>query len=71
MQKNVGGIDKALRVIVGIAIIAAGFAYHSWWGVVGIVPLITAAIGFCPLYKPFGISTCKGGGGCGCGCGGH
>jgi hypothetical protein len=58
MKANVGGIDKALRAIVGLAIIGAGVYFQSWWGAVGIVPLLTAAFSFCPAYPIFGISTC-------------
>lgn len=57
MVKNVGSTDKVIRYILGIAIIAAGFFYQSWWGLVGLVPILTAAIGFCPAFLPFGIST--------------
>lgn len=59
MKKNVGGIDKVVRLIVGLVIIALGILYQSWWGLVGIIPLITSTTGFCPAYLPFGISTCK------------
>ena len=58
MNRNVGSPDRIIRVILGIAILAAGYAFESWWGLVGIVPLFTAAVGWCPLYLPFGISTC-------------
>lgn len=58
-MKNVGGADRVVRVVVGVAIIAAGFYFKSWWGAVGLVPLVTAAIGWCPAYVPFGITTCK------------
>jgi hypothetical protein len=57
MKTNVGIIDRALRVIVGLGIVAAGIFYQSWWGLAGIVPLATAFAGWCPLYLPFGIST--------------
>lgn len=59
MVKNVGGTDRIIRVILGVAIILIGIYYQSWWGVIGIVPLFTAAINWCPAYLPFGISTCK------------
>ncbi len=57
-MKNVGSIDRVLRVIVGLGILAAGYVFKSWWGLVGVVPLLTAAIGFCPAYLPLGLSTC-------------
>lgn len=59
MIPNVGGADRIVRVIAGVAIIGAGFYFHSWWGVVGLVPLATATIRWCPAYLPFGFSTCK------------
>jgi len=59
MKCNVGGIDRQVRVVVGLAIIGAGFYFQSWWGAVGVVPLFTAAIGWCPAYLPFGISSHK------------
>lgn len=59
MQANVGGLDKKLRIAAGVIIIAAGAYFQSWWGAVGIVPLATALINWCPAYLPFKISTCK------------
>ena len=58
MKPNVGGIDRILRIIAGIAILGAGFYFNSWWGLVGIGPLLTATFRFCPAYLPFGLSTC-------------
>ena len=59
MKANVGGFDRIIRFIVGLVILVAGYAYASWWGLVGLIPIMTALIGFCGLYVPFGISTCK------------
>jgi hypothetical protein len=60
MTCNVGTTDRIIRVIIGAAIIAAGVYYESWWGAIGVIPLSTAAIGWCPAYLPFGMSTsCK------------
>lgn len=59
MKKNVGSIDKVVRVILGLVIIALGILNQSWWGLVGVLPIFTAALGWCPAYLPFGISTCK------------
>lgn len=58
MNKNVGGLDRALRTIAGIVIIGAGVYYQNWWGAIGLIPLLTALIGWCPLYPILGISTC-------------
>lgn len=57
MKCNVGKIDRALRIIVGIAVIGGGIVMHNWWGAVGIVPLVTGLIRWCPAYVPFGISS--------------
>jgi len=60
MNKNVGGIDRILRVVVGLLLIAlAATGTVGVWGYVGIVPIVTAAIGWCPAYLPFGFSSCK------------
>lgn len=59
MPKNVGVIDRALRAVVGLILIAlAVLDIFSPWGWVGVVPLLTAFVGFCPAYLPFGIKTC-------------
>jgi len=59
MKANVGGLDKKIRIAAGIIIIAAGAFFQSWWGAIGIVPLATALINWCPAYLPLGISTCE------------
>lgn len=60
MKANVGTTDKIVRVIIGVAMIAAGAYYHSWFGLIGLVPIATAALGFCPPYALLGIdTTCK------------
>ncbi len=59
MNANMGKTDKIIRVLLGIAIIALGIYFKSWWGAIGLIPLLTATIGWCPLYAPFKISTRK------------
>jgi hypothetical protein len=59
MKCNIGKTDKIIRLIVGVVIIAVGIFYKSWWGAVGLIPLLTALSGFCLLYVPFKISTVK------------
>ncbi|MBE7941764.1 MULTISPECIES: DUF2892 domain-containing protein [Ramlibacter] len=60
MTKNVGGIDRALRITVGLVLIAlAATGTVGWWGWLGLVPLATGAIGWCPPYALLGLSTCK------------
>jgi hypothetical protein len=61
MKANVGGIDKVLRILVGLgllAIIVFVEGPNRWWGLVGLVPLFTGLFGYCPLYSIFGLSTC-------------
>jgi hypothetical protein len=57
MKKNIGITDKWIRVVIGLAIGVAGIYFKSWWGLIGLIPLATALINWCPLYLPFGIST--------------
>lgn len=59
MKPNMGSVDRAVRVVMGLGIIGAGIYFKSWWGAIGVVPLLTAATGWCPAYLPFGLSTCR------------
>lgn len=59
MKHNVGGADKIVRIVAGLAIAAWGVYAQSLWGLVAIIPLGTAMIGACPLYLPLGLSTCS------------
>lgn len=56
---NVGGADKVIRIVAGIVILGLGVVFKSYWGLVGLLPLLTGLLGFCPAYALFGISTCK------------
>lgn len=59
-KHNVGSIDRALRVIIGLALISLVFiGPQTPWGWIGLLPLATAVTGFCPGYLPFGLSTCR------------
>lgn len=59
---NVGTIDRIIRVIVGLALISIVFiGPQTPWGWIGLVPLLTAGVGFCPLYRIIGLSTCPSG----------
>ena len=57
MKANVGGLDRVLRALVGLALLGAGLYFKSWWGLVGLVPLFTAVFRFCPAYVPIGLNT--------------
>jgi hypothetical protein len=59
MKSNVGGIDRVLRIVLGLALIALTLTGAiGAWGWLGLVPLATAAMGFCPLYTVLGFSSC-------------
>ena len=59
MGKNVGAVDRILRVIVGAVLIALVFVGpQTPWGWIGLIPIATALIGWCPAYRVLGIRTC-------------
>jgi len=59
MKLNVGGIDRILRIVVGLALIGATLAgMIGVWGWIGIVPVLTGIFKFCPLYSVLGMNTC-------------
>jgi len=60
MKCNVGKIDRVVRIVLGIGVLGAGAYFGNWLGAIGIIPLLTGALGFCPLYLPFRVSTCEG-----------
>ena len=59
MKANVGGLDRLLRFLAGLAILGAGWCFKSWWGLVGLAPLATAVFRFCPAYLPIKLNTGK------------
>lgn len=59
MLKNVGGIDRTLRILLGLALIAWGIYAQNWLGAIGVVLLVTGLVSWCPVYLPFGLSTRK------------
>ena len=59
MKANVGTIDRLVRIVAGLALFGAGYYFKSWWGLIGIVPLLTGIFRFCPAYLPFGLSTSR------------
>ncbi len=59
MKRNVGGIDRVLRIVVGAALmIMAATGVVGWWGWLGIIPLATGLVGFCALYPLLGLNSC-------------
>ncbi|MBF0438840.1 MAG: DUF2892 domain-containing protein [Magnetococcales bacterium] len=60
MKANVGGIDRILRILLGVAMISQVFVgLTTPWGLVGVVPLLTGLFKFCPFYPLIGLNTCS------------
>ena len=60
MNKNIGGIERIIRILAGLVLIAlAATSTVGWWGWLGLVPLATGLMGWCPPYSLLGINTCK------------
>jgi hypothetical protein len=57
MTCNMGRGDRIFRGIIGIVILGGGLFFQSWWGLIGLIPLITSIVAWCPAYVPFGIKT--------------
>lgn len=61
MTRNVGTTERYIRILAGFAVLSLVFLLEGaarWWGLLGLVPLVTGIAGFCPLYAVLGISTC-------------
>ena len=61
MKANVGGVDKVLRIVVGLGLLSLILILEGsdrWWGLAGLVPLLTGLVNFCPIYSLLGINTC-------------
>jgi len=59
MTRNEGTMDRAVRVVLGLALLSLVFVGpHTWVGLVGLVPLLTGLVGFCPVYRLLGVRTC-------------
>ncbi|OHE12449.1 MAG: hypothetical protein A3J96_02015 [Sulfurimonas sp. RIFOXYC2_FULL_36_7] len=59
MTKNIGKVDKAARIVVGVILIVLGMMTNSLLGLIGIIPIVTAFLGTCPLYTLLNINTCN------------
>lgn len=60
MNKNISNLDKIIRIVLGIALLSLLFILDGtakYWGLIGLIPILTALFGFCPLYALFGIKT--------------
>lgn len=63
MTRNIGSVDRVVRVLLGLGLLSMVFVGpKTMWGLIGILPLATAWMSFCPLYRLFGLSTCPRGG---------
>lgn len=61
MNQNVGSLDRVVRVVIALVLFSLFFVLEGnlrWLGLIGIIPLATAVIGWCPMYLPLGLSTC-------------
>ncbi len=59
-KRNVHSMERGIRVLLGIGLLSLVFVGpQTWWGLVGIVPLMTGLLGSCPMYTLFGWSTCS------------
>jgi hypothetical protein len=59
MKANEGSVDRFFRVVIGLGLLSLVFiGPQTMWGLVGLVPLLTGVIGFCPVYTLFGLNTC-------------
>lgn len=58
MKRNMGTVDKGIRILGGLAVLSFALIGASEWGYIGFVPLLTGLLGWCPLYSLLGISTC-------------
>lgn len=59
MCNNIGVLGRSIRIVAGIGILGAGVMYGSWWGLVGIVPLLAGIAGMCSIYYPLGKNACS------------
>ena len=59
MHHNVGGIDQILLIVLGVVICTIGVIYNNLWGMVGLIPLVTGTMSWCPQYNLMGLSSLK------------
>jgi hypothetical protein len=60
VKQNIGNSERVLRIVIGAALaVAAAMGMIGWWGWLGLIPLVTGLVGWCPPYALLGISTCK------------
>lgn len=62
MEATVGGVDRGVRIVAGLVLLSLVFVLEGnarWWGLIGVVPLATGLLRWCPAYLPFGIKTCS------------
>ena len=59
MKCNVGKTEQMIRIVTGFVILGLGIYWGNWWGIVGILPIITGSIRYCPVSEILGVSTCR------------
>jgi hypothetical protein len=56
---NEGAFDRAFRIVLGLVLMSLMFfGPHAWWGMFGVIPLVTGIVGYCPLYRVLHVNTC-------------
>lgn len=58
-MRNVGSTDRRVRAVVGLGILAIGYYFGSYWGLIGLIPLSTSVFGVCPMYSVCKINSCQ------------
>jgi hypothetical protein len=59
LKKNVGYVDSIVRVIIGAMIVGIGLYFDSWWGFLGLIPVFSGAVSFCPIYRMLNMDTSR------------
>lgn len=59
LKKNVGYVDSIIRVVIGSLIVGIGLYFDSMWGLIGLIPVFSGAVSFCPVYKVLSLDTAK------------
>lgn len=60
MERNEGTLDRVIRISLGLGLLSlVVIGPQSWWGMIGIIPILTGVVGHCPLYGIFGLRTCS------------
>lgn len=59
MKCNIGRTEQIIRITIGMVIVFIGLYFRNWWGIIGLIPIATGLIRYCPISHILGVSTCK------------